>query len=32
MKIAMGADAYGFKLKEAIKKQLEEKGIEIEDN
>ncbi len=31
MKIAMGADAYGFKLKEAVKKQLEEKGIEIED-
>ncbi len=31
MKIAMGADAYGFKLKEAVKKQLEGKGIEIED-
>ena len=31
MKIALGADAYGFKLKEAVKKQLEGKGIEIED-
>ncbi|MDJ0572009.1 MAG: RpiB/LacA/LacB family sugar-phosphate isomerase [Pleurocapsa sp. MO_192.B19] len=31
MKISMGADPYGFNLKEAVKKHLEQKGIEIED-
>lgn len=31
MKIAIGADISGFELKEAIRKYLEEKGIEYED-
>ena len=31
MKIVLGADAYGFDLKEAVKKHLQEKGIEVED-
>jgi len=31
MKIAIGADIYGFELKEAVKQHLQKKGIEIED-
>ncbi|NEP61595.1 MAG: RpiB/LacA/LacB family sugar-phosphate isomerase [Symploca sp. SIO2G7] len=31
MKIALGADSYGFDLKEAVKQHLLNKGIEIED-
>lgn len=31
MKIALGADHGAFELKEAVKKHLEEKGIEFED-
>jgi ribose 5-phosphate isomerase B len=31
MKIALGADAYGFELKEAVKQYLLSKGIEVED-
>jgi len=31
MKIAIGADAYGFKLKEVLKIYLKEKGIEVID-
>ena len=31
MKIAIGSDHGGFALKEAVRKHLEEKGIEVED-
>ncbi|MGD1805153.1 RpiB/LacA/LacB family sugar-phosphate isomerase [Dapis sp. BLCC M126] len=31
MKIAIGADPYGFDLKEAVKQHLQNKGIEVED-
>ena len=31
MKIAVGSDHGGFALKEAVKKHLEAKGIEVED-
>lgn len=31
MKIAIGADSYGFALKEAMKQHLQNKGIEVED-
>ena len=31
MKIAVGSDHGGFALKEAVKKHLESKGIEVED-
>ena len=31
MKIAIGADPYGFNLKETVKQHLQNKGIEIED-
>jgi len=31
MKIAIGADGYGFELKEAVKQYLTEKGIEVRD-
>jgi len=31
MKIALGADMYGFNLKEAIKNFLQDKGLELED-
>ncbi|NEQ06361.1 MAG: hypothetical protein F6K37_10505 [Moorea sp. SIO4E2] len=31
MKIAVGADSYGFDLKQAVKEYLINKGIEIED-
>ncbi|NWF62186.1 MAG: RpiB/LacA/LacB family sugar-phosphate isomerase [Fischerella sp.] len=31
MKIALGADFYGFELKEAVKQHLLNKGIEVED-
>lgn len=31
MKIALGSDHGGFRLKEAIKKDLVEKGYEVED-
>lgn len=31
MKIAIGADKYGYELKEAVKSILEERGIEVED-
>ncbi|MFQ4141852.1 RpiB/LacA/LacB family sugar-phosphate isomerase [Chlorogloeopsis sp. ULAP02] len=31
MKIALGADFYGFELKEAVKQHLLKKGIEVED-
>ncbi|HEY9849621.1 MAG TPA: RpiB/LacA/LacB family sugar-phosphate isomerase [Leptolyngbyaceae cyanobacterium] len=31
MKILLGADPYGFQLKEAVKKHLLEKGLEVED-
>lgn len=31
MKIALGADSYGFNLKEAVKQHLVNKGIEVED-
>ncbi|NJK74958.1 MAG: RpiB/LacA/LacB family sugar-phosphate isomerase [Oscillatoriales cyanobacterium RU_3_3] len=31
MKIVLGADPYGFNLKEAVKQYLQDKGVEIED-
>ncbi len=31
MKIAIGADPYGFDIKEAVKQHLQNKGIEVED-
>lgn len=31
MKIAIGADPHGFSLKEAVKRHLQHKGLEIED-
>lgn len=31
MKIIIGADSYGFNLKETVKKHLQAKGIEVED-
>lgn len=31
MKIALGADSYGFELKQEVKKYLLEKGLEVED-
>ncbi len=31
MKIALGADSDGFNLKEAVKKHLQDKGLEVED-
>ncbi|MEM1171690.1 MAG: RpiB/LacA/LacB family sugar-phosphate isomerase [Cyanobacteria bacterium P01_H01_bin.35] len=31
MKIAIGADPYGFDLKEAVKQYLQNKGIKVED-
>lgn len=32
MKIAIGADGYGFELKEAVKQYLKEKGWEVQDD
>jgi len=31
MKIALGADGYGFELKEAVKQHLLDRGLEVED-
>lgn len=31
MKIALGADSYGFELKEAVKEHLLNKGLEVQD-
>ena len=30
-KVLIGADSYGFRLKEAVKKHLEQRGLEVED-
>jgi ribose 5-phosphate isomerase B len=31
MKIAVGCDSYGFRLKEAVKEHLDARGVEVED-
>jgi len=31
MKVVLGADPYGFNLKEVLKKHLQDKGVEVED-